>query len=681
MKKYLAGVLSAAMAVALAGCGSSSSAGSSATASADAEYMSNIKVADIKLKDTKNLVEATAYQLQTMDYVVTALAEDHEYNANFVDGLLENDKYGNLAPCLATGYSVSDDGLTYDFYLRKGVKWVTNSGEEYAEVKAQDFVTGLRHGAEFDSGTAWLLDGVIKGYSDYRTNAKWTDEEWDKVGVKAVDDYTVEYTLEKPTPYFPAMTTYAVLYPINQEFLETMGDGCALGSPDTGSCSFGTTEADSILYNGGFILDTYDAKSSIVLKKNDAYWDADNIKVDSVTRIYDDGSDPYSQIRNFEQGVYDAAPINASWENFDEYMKKYDGYTYQSLPNNSCFGIVFNFNRQSFDQTNYASDESLRENTHKAILDENFRKALRAAWDRQAYLSVAAPSDLAKAMLRNINDDPEIVRTSDGTTYGDLVEKAYSDRTGETVDLSDGQNPWDPSTVQGYLDAAKKDGITFPVHLDMLVQQSSKRLTDQAQSLKKSVEDNTDGNIIVELIMCDDDTIKNIAYYNTDPAAADYDISTFTGWSPDYPDPKTFVDIYSPVTGYYMTACGLTNSNDDSYGTDDDIKKQIGMDEYQSLYEAADAIYDDLDARYAAFAKADAEMIDKAFFIPGQMQSRTVNVTHVVPFSRVYSKTGLTEYKYKGLELQEGVVSSDDYNKAYEDFKTGGTAADLVVKK
>jgi hypothetical protein len=130
-----------------------------------------------------------------------------------------------------------------------------------------------------------------------------------------------------------------------------------------------------------------------------------------------------------------------------------------------------------------------------------------------------------------------------------------------------------------------------------------------------------------------------------------------------------------------MTACGLTNSNDDTYGTDDDIKKQIGMDEYQSLYEAADAIYDDLDARYAAFAKADAEMIDKAFFIPGQMQSRTVNVTHVVPFSRVYSKTGLTEYKYKGLELQEGVVSSDDYNKAYEDFKTGGTAADLVVKK
>jgi oligopeptide transport system substrate-binding protein len=681
MKKYLAGVCSAAMAVALVGCGSSTSATTSATASADSEYMSNIAVNDIKLDDTKNIVEASSQQLQTMDYVVTALAEDHEYNANFVDGLLENDKYGNLAECLATGYSVSDDGLTYDFYLREGVQWVTNSGEEYAEVTADDFVTGLRHGAEFDSGTAWLLDGVIKGYSEYRTNADWSDEAWDAVGVKAVDDYTVEYTLEQPTPYFPAMTTYAVLYPINREFLETMGDGCALGSPDTGACSFGTTEPDSILYNGGFILESYDTKSSIVMTKNDAYWDADNIKIDSVTRIYDDGSDPYSQIRNFEQGVYYAAPIDASWENFDEYMEKYDGYTTESLPNNSCFGIVFNFNRQSFEQTNYADDETMRENTHNAILNENFRKALRAAWDRQAYLEVSAPSDLALSMLRNINDDPEIVRTSDGTTYGELVEQAYTERTGETVDLSDGQNPWDPSTVADYIAAAEEDGITFPVHLDMLVMSSSKRLTDQAQSMKNSVEENSDGNIIIELIMCDDDTIKNIAYYNTDPATADYDISTFTGWSPDYPDPKTFVDIYSPVTGYYMTACGLTNSNDETYGSDDDIKEQIGMMEYQELYEAADAIYDDLDARYAAFAKCDAEMIDYAFYIPGQMQSRTVRVTHVVPFSRVYSKTGLTEYKYKGLEVQEDVVTAADYETAYEDFQTGGTAADLVVEK
>ena len=151
MKKYFAAVLAGTMALTLGACGSSSAAASTAAAAAsteaaDTEYMSDTAVSDIKLADTNNLVEATPYQIQQLDYLVTALAEDHEYNANFVDGLLEHDTYGNLAPCLATGYSISDDGLTYTFYLRPDVKWVTNTGEEYATVTADDFVAGLRHG-------------------------------------------------------------------------------------------------------------------------------------------------------------------------------------------------------------------------------------------------------------------------------------------------------------------------------------------------------------------------------------------------------------------------------------------------------------------------------------------------------------------------------------------------------
>lgn len=702
MKKLSAVLLSAMMGVTLAGCGGSSatatataSAAASAAASASAgteEYMSDTAAADIKLADTDNLTEYTSYQIQSMDYLVTALTEDHEYNANFVDGLLENDTYGNLAPCLATSYDVSDDGLTYTFHLRDGVKWVTNTGEEYDTVKADDFVAGLRHGAEFNSGTAWLMQGVIKGYSDYMANGDYSDEAWDKVGVKAVDDLTLEYTLEAPTPYFPSMTTYAVLYPVNREFLESQGTGCKLGAPDQTSCSFGTTDAGSILYNGGYILTSYDLESSIVMTKNDSYWDADHVYMKTVTRIYDDGSDPYSAIRSFEQGIYAYSPISAQWENFDEYMTKYAGYTTESLPNSSVFGIVFNMNRVTFDNTNYATDTAEAERTHNAILNENFRKALRASWDRTSYLMVSAPEDLAKGMLRNMNNFPDVARTSDGTAYGDLVTQAYDARTGTDIDLSDGQDPfYNKDEALKYLEAAKADGLDIsadkPIHLDMLVIETNKRLVDQAQSLKDSVESATDGQIVIELVMRDEDTVKNIAYYSNSPAEADYDISTFTGWSPDYADPKSFVDIYSPVSGYYMKSMGLTDSSqtadavnegDPVYGSDDDIKEQVGLAEYEELYRKADAIYDDLDARYKAFAEADAELVDKCFFIPGQMQSRTVRVTHVVPFSRVYSSTGLTEYKYKGLKLQEGLVTTDDYDKAYEDFQTGGTAAVLT---
>lgn len=185
MKKLSAVLLSAMMAVTLAGCGGSSSAAATESAAATAaasasagaeEYMSDTAAADIKLSDTDNMTEYTSYQIQSMDYLVTALAEDHEYNANFVDGLLENDTYGNLAPCLATSYDVSDDGLTYTFHLRDGVKWVTNTGEEYDTVKADDFVAGLRHGAEFNSGTAWLMQGVIKGYADYMANGDYSED-------------------------------------------------------------------------------------------------------------------------------------------------------------------------------------------------------------------------------------------------------------------------------------------------------------------------------------------------------------------------------------------------------------------------------------------------------------------------------------------------------------------------
>ena len=379
-------------------------------------YMSDVAAASIKLADTENLVEYTSYQIQQLDYLVTALAEDHEYNANFVDDLLENDRFGNLTACLAETWEHNEDSTVWTFHLRPGVKWVTSTGEEYDEVKADDFVAGLRHGAEFASGTGWLMEGVIKYYTEYE-NSDFSDEEFEKVGIKALDDYTVEYTLETPTPYFDSMTTYAVLYPVNRTFLEAQGEGCKLGSPDESACSFGTTAADSILYNGGFILESYDQDSQITLVKNDNYWDAEHVYLKSVKRIYDDGSDPYSGIRSFEQGIYVAAPISAQWENFDQYMEKYSGYTTESLPNPTVFGVVFNMNREKFDLTNYADDEELRANTRAALLNDNFRKALRAAFDRSIYLQVSAPKLLADATLRNINNDPQVVRTSDGRTY------------------------------------------------------------------------------------------------------------------------------------------------------------------------------------------------------------------------------------------------------------------------
>ena len=693
MKKLLVLMLSLLMAITLVACGNKEETPEPAPAPEGGEeeaatYESTVAIEDLKLADTKTLVTADSSEIANMDYVTTALATDHEINVNFVDGLVECNRFGNYVGSVAESWESNEDATVWTFHLRKGVNWATSTGEVYAEVKAEDFVTGLRHSAEFQSGTASVVAPYVAGYDEYYNNGDWSDEAWAKVGIKAVDDYTVEYTMAEQfdlntgesigatVTYFPTVCEYTILYPINRDFLESKGDGCKLGSPDITACSFGTVAPDSILYNGAYVLDSFDVKSQTVLKKNPLYWDAENVGLETIKIIYDDGSDVFSVLRGFEQNTYVAAGLSSTMgaEAYDKLYSKYENYITASMPNAYAFGIVFNYNRQKHDLTNYATDEALAANTHAAINNENFRLALKHAFDVESYLAVRSPELVAKGTVRNVNSFPTLVSTSDGTPYVNLIEDAYAELNGgEKVSLQDGQWPWlDKEKALAYIEAAKADGIEFPVHLDMLVIETSVALVNQAQSMKQSVEENTDGQIIIELVMKDSDTVQNVAYYTTDWADADYDISTFTGWGPDYQDPRTFVDIYSPVVGYYMHSCGLTDTvfSPDDYGSDDDIKEAVGFNEYERIWRAADAIKSDLDARYAEFAKADAYLLYHALYVPTSMQTRAVRVTHVVPFTAIYS-TGVSQYKYKGTQLQEGIVTVDQYNQLKAAWEAG----------
>ena len=678
MKKLLVALLALLMVLTLTACGKKDEApvtgGDEPTGEVATFDVNAVDVSSLKLANTKEYVYSDSREVASMDYLVTALASDHQYNVNFVDGLVICDRYGAYQPAVAESWTANEDATVWTFKLKKGVKWVTAAGDEYGEVTAEDFVTGLRHAAEFQSGTAYVVSSV-EGFSDYMSAGDYSDDAWAKVGVKAIDDYTVEYTLNAPTPYFYTQVEYTVFYPVNKTFLESKGDGCKLGTPDTNSCTFGQATPDSILYNGAYILSSFDVKSQTVMVKNPAYYAADEVYLEKVTVIYDEGSDPYEMIRSFEQNVYAYAGLSTQWgdEVFNEMMAKYDGYVNPTLSNYYAFGIVFNYNRVTYENTAHADDAD-KENTKAAIRNENFRLAMKSAFDAQAYLEVSAPTEIAKATLRNINGVPNLVSTSDGTLYGTLVEDAYEEITGTRVSLADGQWPWlSKENALAYIEAAKADGITFPVHVDMLVIETSDRLTKQGLSFKQSIEENTDGQIIVDLIMRDQDTVQNIAYYSESWDEADYDISTFTGWGPDYVDPKSFVEIYSPVDGYYMHSCGLTDkgaTQSDDFGADDELKTQLGFYEYEDLYRAADAITDDLDARYKAFAKADAYLLAHGLYIPTSMQTRSARVSHIVPFSAPYS-SGVSQYKYRGVQLQEDVVTTEQYQAAMAAWEKG----------
>lgn len=608
----------------------------------------------------------------SFDYLQTARAADHQWNANFVDGLVENDKYGHYIGSLAEKWEHNDDYTVWTFHLRDA-KWVTSTGDEYASVAADDFVAGLQHALDFNSGTMFLVQGLVVNVNEYKAGKVGMEE----VGVKALDEKTVEYTLTGPCTYFHTIAAYSILYPVNRQFLEAQGAGCKLGAPDPSTCTFGSIDATSILYCGGFIPTQLVNKSIIELSKNAAYWDVEHVYLDTITYIYNDGTDLYANINGLEQGTYDGATLVTSWADFNDYKEKYKDYYHVSLPNTTTFGINFNFNRVCYDHTNHKTDAE-KEQTHNAILNKNFRLAVQAAFDRVAYLSVSIPEEVAVAMLRNINNYPDMVQTSDGTNYVDLVTKEYVEMTGNNVSLADAQDPFlSKDKALAYIEEAKKEGVQFPVTIDVMTfSDYSQIYIDRAESMKKSVYDNTDGQIIIEPLYVPFDEAYAILYLNSDPSKTDYDINTFSGWGPDYVDPMTFCDIYSTTTGYYTEIIGFALPGDDeNYSLSPEfmarsaqIQEQVGFNEYERLIREADAIKTDPDARYKAFAKADAYLVANALFIPNQMQTRGYVVSKVVPFTAPYAVAGLGEYKFKGMKVQEELVTKAQWDKAEKDF-------------
>lgn len=617
-----------------------------------------------KYEYTDKLTIAGTNALATLDYVVTAKSADHAWNANFIDGLVETDNLGNYKPALAESWSHNKDNTKYTFKLRKGVKWATYDGQEYDEVTAKDFVTGLRHAAEFGSEINWLGQGTIKGFSEY-LNSDFSNKAWEKVGVKALDKYTVEYTLEKPTPYFLDFGLYNILMPINQKFLESKGAGCKLGSPNPEKCSFGAVKPDSILYNGPYVLSQFDQKSAIKIVANDLYWDTKNVFVKEITEVYDDGKDPYSIKTGYEQGTYPSMALRPTWEDYQKIRDQYKDYVRETPEQPNTFGILFNFNRQVFKHTNYAKDKASRENTQKAVRNLNFRKAVRAAFDKKVYLQVIAPEQLAESTIRNVFNFPDAGTLSDGTRYFDLVQKAYQEKTGEKVELKDGKDAFlSKEKALDYIKKAEAEGVKFPVHLDLLVVETSDTSVKQANSLKKSIADNTDNKIIIEPVLRPQDVVYGIAYRNEDPAAADYDIGTFTGWGPDFQDPKSFVDTLSPVTGAFMRNMGLRLVDKSGNVLDKELKEQLGFMKFEQEYRKADAETKNLDTRYKLFANADASVLENVLYIPTQMGARGEVVSKYEPFTVSYSQVGIRSGSYKYLKVRaKDPLRADEYKE------------------
>ena len=595
-----------------------------------------------------------------LNYLTTGKAATSNITSNVIDGLMENDRYGNFVPSMAEDWSVSQDGLTYTYTIRKDAKWYTSEGEEYAAVKAQDFVTGLKYAADNKSEALYLVQDSIKGLDAY---VKGKVKDFSEVGIKAIDDQTVQYTLNKPESFWNSKTTMGVLAPVNEEFLTSKGSDFAKA-----------TDPSSILYNGPYLLKSVVAKSSVEFEKNPNYWDKDNVHIDKVKLSFWDGQDTNKPAETFKVGGFSTArlfPTSASYPETEKEFKDNIVYTPQD---SSTYLIGTNIDRQSYKYTSKTTDEQ-KTSTKKALLNKDFRQAIAFGIDRTAYTSQINGESGATKLLRNLFVPPTFVQ-ADGKNFGELVKEklvTYGDEW-KDVNLDDAQDGlYSPEKAKAEFAKAKTalqaEGVQFPIHLDMPVDQTSTTKVQRVQSLKQSLEATlgTD-NVVVDIQQLQKDEVQNVTYFAESAAGEDWDLSDNVGWTPDFADPSTYLDIIKPSVGENTkTYLGF------DAGTNNAAAKQVGLEDYEKMVVEAGNENTDVSKRYDKYAAAQAWLTDSALIIPISSQTGRPMLSKMVPFTLPFAYSGnkgtSEALLYKYLELQDKPVTADEYQKAQDKWK------------
>ena len=529
----------------------------------------------------------------TWDILASSRATESRPLVNTFDGLMEYDSEGVQQPALAESYEVSEDGLTYTFHLRQGLEWVDSQGRKVADLTADDFVTGMQHMMDAQGGLEYLIEGVIKNASQY-ISGEVTD--FAEVGVKAVDDYTVEYTLEEPCTYFNTMLSYSIFAPMSRAFYESEGGKFGAEYDSSASDYLYGKGPDSIAYCGPYVVTNATEKNTIVFKANESYWNKDNINIKTMNWLYDDASDVTKWYNDAKSGTVDWIALSPSTTVTAKNDDLFDTYAYVSDTDASSFMNFYNLNREAYanvnDNTTGASTKSEEEQARTAAAMKNvhFRRALSFGLDRASYNAQVNGEELKTNSLRNcyvpgnfvsLEEDTTVsINGTDTTfpagTYFGAIEQAQIDADGVAIKVwdpdgndgagsSDGFDGWyNVDNAVAELDTAieelSADGITIdeenPIYIDMPYASSLEAYSNQANAYKQSIETSLGGKVIVNLVDCvTSDGWYYAGYYIDYGYEANYDVYDVSGWSPDFGDPSTYLDTFLPDYAGYMAKC------------------------------------------------------------------------------------------------------------------------------
>lgn len=601
-----------------------------------------------EIKDLR-AYETIAREMETWCYHYSQAAVDLNVLSNFYDHLLTNDANGALVPCVAKEWSSPDGGQTWIFKLNEGVTWVDYQGNYKADCTAQDWITGLEwvlnYGKNQAANTSMPIE-MIKGAGDYYAYTKELGEEEAKklgtekflemVGLEAPDDYTLIYHCVDKLSYFPSVACYNCLAPLSAKLIEEIGVDGYFGADYT-----------TMWYNGPYTCSEYIYQNEKVLSKNEAYWNKDNVKLfDTVTIKMVESADVAFQW--FSAGDLDYIDLNQANLStiYNNEGNEFHGNLVEARPTKYSYQMHFCWDKKN-------EDGSADTNWNTAIANENFRLALYYGLDITDYL--ARTNFIHPLSCQNYCYTANAVSVnSEGKDYTQMVR----DELGLQYD-SEKFVRRDETKAAEYKAKAIEEltaaGVELPVKMTHYIMGSNQTAKDSADTLAQIISDCLGDDLVVLEIR------TYVSKLNTevrDPQLASIYIN---GWGADFADPVNFLgqETYGDDNAYYSKAYSKINNATDE-------KLIATYKEFTDMVNTAKAITDDLDARYAAFAKAEAFWIQHALTIPWSYEV-TWKVTSINEYSKIYTAYGNQSERYVNWETNSDLYTTEDY----EAFKAG----------
>ena len=596
-------------------------------------------------------------ELESWNILYTQKAEDANVVTNLWDGLLSFDRYGKVVPAIASSWEHNEDATVWTFHLRDDVDWVDCNGEVKAHLTSKDFLVGfewvmnaIKNEA---NNTSMPNDTIVGAYEYYKLTKEAGDAAADMtyedmlaagVGIEAPDDYTLVFTCPSACPYFDTVAAYNSFYPVAPALIEELGvDG------------FRACDNTTMWYNGPYVVEEYIQGNTKSYIPNPNYYDAANVsrfERFTVTMI-SDGAISLQLYQNRELDEVDLGESSITTIQSDP-SNEYNQQLCEKRAKKFSYCFIFNYDKRNTDGT---PDE----NWNKAIANKAFRQCFSKGMVLNKFFARYNPINPLKCE-NDFFTMKGLCYTSDGTDYTNLVAKemgldgeAYDGKTMKRLRANNGDITELKKQAMEELSAI---GVTFPVHCSYYILAGSTSALDSATVLKQCFTDSFgDDFIVLDIETFVSSTMKEVV-------APKLQSFVHMGWGADFGDPINFLTqiIVHDDNAYYscnMTnIAGIVNNGPASYQTE----LVAAYEKFTDLVNEGRAIVDDTDARYAAFAKAEAYFLDENLIFP-TVYDITWCLTHVNEYSKINAMYGPCNYKAVNWETSEEAYTTEQYDE------------------